>query len=55
MDGDISSLKDVDGKLLVTYGDGTLCLLDGDKQSALWYNTFLKTIVFVAIMALTVL
>lgn len=42
MDGDISSLKDVDGKLLVTYGDGTLCLLDGDKQSALWYNTFLK-------------
>lgn len=42
MDGDISSLKDVDGKLLVTYGDGMLCLLDGDKQSALWYNTFLK-------------
>lgn len=42
MDRDISSLKDVDGKLLVTYGDGTLCLLDGDKQSALWYNTFLK-------------
>lgn len=41
-DRDISSLKDVDGKLLVTYGDGTLCLLDGDKQSALWYNTFLK-------------
>lgn len=42
MDRDISSLKDVDGKLLVTYGDGTLCLLDGDKQSVLWYNTFLK-------------
>lgn len=42
IDGDISSLKDVDGKLLVTYGDGMLCLLDGDKQSALWYNTFLK-------------
>ena len=42
MDGDISSLKNVDGKLLVTYGDGMLCLLDGDKQSALWYNTFLK-------------
>lgn len=42
MDGDISSLKDVDGKLLVTYGDEMLCLLDGDKQSALWYNTFLK-------------
>lgn len=42
MDRDISSLKDVDGKLLVTYGDGMLCLLDGDKQSALWYNTFLK-------------
>lgn len=42
MDRDVSSLKDVDGKLLVTYGDGTLCLLDGDKQSALWYNTFLK-------------
>ena len=42
MDGDISSLKDVDGKLLVTYGDGMLCLLDGDKQSVLWYNTFLK-------------
>ena len=42
MDGDISSLKDVDVKLLVTYGDGMLCLLDGDKQSALWYNTFLK-------------
>lgn len=36
MDGDISSLKDVDGKLLVTYGDGMLCLLDGDKQSALY-------------------
>ena len=42
IDKDISSLKAVDGKLLVTYGDGTLCLLDGDKQSVLWYNTFLK-------------
>ena len=42
LDGDFSNLKDVDGKLLVTYGDGKLCLLDGDKQSVLWYNTFLK-------------
>ena len=42
LDRDISCLKDVDGKLMVTYGDGTLCLLDGDKQSVLWYNTFLK-------------
>ncbi len=40
-DGGISNLMEVDGDVVVTYSDGTLCRVNGERQQVLWYNTFL--------------
>ena len=42
MDGNISNLTEINGDLLVTYSDGTLCRLNGDGQRVVWYNTYVK-------------
>ena len=42
-EGNISKITEVDGDALITYSDGTLCRVNGEKQQALWYNSFLAT------------
>ena len=42
LEANVNNLQEVDGDLLITYTDGTLCRLNGDKQQVLWYNTWLK-------------
>ncbi|RHK09952.1 hypothetical protein DW079_08900 [Segatella copri] len=40
-EGNISKITEVDGDALITYGDGTICRVNGQKQKVLWYNSFL--------------
>lgn len=40
-EGNISNLLEVKGDVVITYSDGTLCRVNGEKQQVLWYNTFL--------------
>ena len=42
-EGNISKITEVDGDALITYGDGTICRVNGQKQKVLWYNSFLAT------------
>lgn len=40
-EGNISKITEVDGDALITYNDGTICRVNGQKQKVLWYNSFL--------------
>lgn len=42
-EGNISKITEVDGDALITYNDGTICRVNGQKQKVLWYNSFLAT------------
>ena len=40
-EGYVSNLIEIEGDILVTYTDGTLCRLNGPRQQVLGYNSFL--------------
>ena len=40
-EGNFTNLLEVDGDVVVTYSDGTLCRVSGKKQKVVWYNTYL--------------
>lgn len=40
-EGNFSNLLEVNGDVVITYSDGTLCRVNGEKQQVLWYNSFL--------------
>ena len=42
MEGNVSCLTELNGDLIVTYSDGTICCLDGNGQRVVWYNSYIK-------------
>lgn len=40
-EGNFSHLLEVNGDVVITYSDGTLCRVNGEKQQVLWYNSYL--------------